>query len=88
MKFDTEGMGKLKEVLGWGEDKIDAFKTICNEVKDLNNSSEGFAGTTENVGATKVRYIFKMEDIDNGKTTDSKSSESSESSEAASSQTK
>lgn len=58
--FDEQGMGKLKEVLGWSEEQLNAFKTICNESAHFNETYTNFAGAP--AGAkTKVRYIFKTE---------------------------
>lgn len=59
--FDEQGMQKLKDVLGWGEEELEAFRTICNETIRFTESYSNFAGAPDNA-KTSVKYIFKMED--------------------------
>ena len=77
-------MGKLKEVLGWTTEQLDAFKTICEQTEDFNESYDNFAGAPEGYDS-KVRYIFKLDtESDSSNEKPAESTETSQSSEASS----
>ena len=65
-RFNSEGMGQLKEMLDLTTGELNSLQTVFKEVDNYNKEFESFGGTSENVDTT-VRYVLRTSSSDSKK---------------------